>query len=421
MKPHMRFGLGILAVLPACLAAVAASAAEPLPVPEPTAAALVYHRGQDLFWLADQALTFLVPALILITGWSAGLAGWCRSVTGGRRYFTLALFGMLYILISTLVELPLIYARDYAFAHAYDQSNQTLAKFASDQAIGLGLQLVVVAMVIWIPFLLIRRSPRRWWLWSTAALTPLFILALVISPIWIAPLFNKFTPLPDGELKASIVAEAARGGLGDATILQMDQSTDSKSIGAYVTGVAGSERIVLFDTTLAKLDKPEILFVVGHEMKHYLMNDVWKLVGAYIALMLVGFFAVDRLARAAIRRWSGPFGFTELSDPAALPLLLAIFSLVSLVATPALNGFTRSIEHEADRFGLELTQDNHAAAAAFIQRQTEAMGMPYPGWLERTFRLDHPSLGDRITFANEYHPWLEGKPLVYGGWIKSAQ
>jgi Zn-dependent protease with chaperone function len=322
------------------------------------------------------------------------------------------------MLITGVIELPISYAHDYVFAHAYDQSNQTLAKWASDQVIGLAVGLVVTALIIWIPFLLIRRSPRRWWLWSTAALTPVFILGIVISPIWISPLFNNFTPLPDSPLKTKIEAEAARGGLKNATILKMDQSTDSKTFGAYVAGLGGSERIVLFDTALTSLDESEILFVVGHEMKHYLLDDVWKLVGIYAALMLVGFFAVDRLARAAIRRWSGPFGFTELADPAALPLLFLIFGLVALTVTPVIDAATRHMEHEADRFALEFTHDNRAAASAFIKRQNEAMGVPYPGWLERTFRLDHPSLGDRITFANEYHPWDEGKSSVYGDRMK---
>lgn len=400
--------------------AAPALADEPVPVPQPTPEALAYHHGQDMFWLADQALGFILPAVILFTGWGAGIRAWAARVTGNRWYPTLVLFSAIFVVISAIVELPLSYERDFVFAHAYDQSNQTMGKFLHDQGFGLIVQVIIIALVIWIPFLLIRRSPRRWWLWSTVALTPVMIAGIVLAPIFISPLFNTFTPLPDGDLKAKIEAEVARAGLDHPNILKMDRSTDSKTFGAYVTGLGSTARIVIYDTALTALDDREILFVVGHETKHYLLDDVWKLVGLDVALLLIGFFAVDRLARAAIRRWSGPFGFTELSDPAALPLLLIVFGLVSLVATPVLNAASRDIEHEADRFGLELTQDNHAAASAFLKRNNEAMGVPYPGWLERTFRLDHPSLGDRITFANDYHPWSEGKPLVYGDRIKAA-
>jgi len=403
--------------LPAVCIASLALGAEPVPVPPAAPDALAYHRAQDWFWLADQALSFLIPIVILFTGWSAWLTGWARRVTGGRWYPTLALYTVLYLAISFVVGLPLSYAHDYVFAHAYDQSNQTLGKWSSDQIIALLVSVVAAVLIVWIPFLAIRRLPKSWWLWSTAALTPVIILAIVITPIWISPLFNTFTPLPASALKTAIEAEAARGGLKTATILVMDQSTDSKTFGAYVTGLAGTERIVLFDTTLKTLTQPEILFVVGHEMKHYLLKDVWKLVGLYVVVLLIGFFAVDRLARLATRRWAARFGFDDIADPAALPLLLVVFGIVSLVLTPAINSFSRNIEHEADRFGLELTHDNQAAATAFVKRFNEALGIPYPGWLERTFRLDHPSLGDRITFANEYHPWDEGKPGRYESWM----
>ncbi len=109
-----------------------------------------------------------------------------------------ALQRSLYIVISLrFVDLPLSYAHDYVFAHAYDQSNQTMGKWTHDQAIGLLVQLIIIALVIWIPFLLIRRSPKRWWLWSTIALTPVMIVGIVLAPIFISPLFNTFTPLPD--------------------------------------------------------------------------------------------------------------------------------------------------------------------------------------------------------------------------------
>jgi Zn-dependent protease with chaperone function len=401
------------------LFAAAAFGAEPVQVPPAPAEALAYHRGEDWFWLADQALAFLVPLVILFTGWSARLTAWARRVTGGRWYPTLGLYTILYLLITFVVGLPLSYAHDYVFAHAYDQSNQTLTKWGSDQIIALLVNLVAAILVVWIPFLLIRRLPKSWWAWSTIALTPVFIVGIVITPIWISPLFNKFAPLPPSELKTAIQAEAARGGLQNATILVMDQSADSKTFGAYVAGLGGTERIVLYDTTLKTLTQPEILFVVGHEMKHYLLGDIWKAVGLYAVVMLVGFFAVDRLARAATRQWASRFGFNDIADPAALPLLLVVFGIVSLVLTPGINAVTRHVEHEADRFGLEITHDNQAAASAFVKRFNEAMGIPYPGWLERNFRLDHPSLGDRITFANQYHPWEEGKPSVYGEWMKN--
>src|ERR1700684_3710514 len=145
--PRNLFGLCALTAL---LIAAPAFGADPLPVPQPTPEALAYHHGQDLFWLADQALGYFLPAIILFTGWSAGLMHWSRGVTRGRWYPTLALFSMIYIVIAFIVELPLAYEHDYVFAHAYDQSNQTMGKWTHDQAIGLVVQLIIIALVIWI-------------------------------------------------------------------------------------------------------------------------------------------------------------------------------------------------------------------------------------------------------------------------------
>jgi STE24 endopeptidase len=386
-------------------------------IPEPSSEALRYHQGQDLFWIADQAAGLVIPLLFLFTGWSGRLVGWIRRRVGGRWFWTVALYAVLYGLLSTLLQLPLTYAETYVFQHAFGQSNQTPAKWISDQLNGALVGLVLAFLVTWIPYLVLRRSPRRWWLWTTVALTPVMLLMFVVSPIWIAPLFNNFGPMQDKVLEAKVLALAARGGITGAPVFEVDASVDSRQLEAYVTGFGPTKRIVLYDTIIKAMNERELLFVVGHEMKHYLMDDVWKLLGILCAILLAGLFAVDRGGRAAVARWQGSFGFTDLADPASLPLLLFGLSLVILVVTPGIMAVERDIEHEADRFGLEITQDNDAAATAFIKLGAESLGVPNPDWLERTFRMSHPSLADRITFAQDYHPWTDGEPLVYGAWI----
>jgi Zn-dependent protease with chaperone function len=188
-----------------------------------------------------------------------------------------------------------------------------------------------------------------------------------------------------------------------------------------VTGLFGTQEIVLYDTLVNTFDEKQIKFVLGHEMKHYLMDDVWKLAGLVVVLMLAGFFAVDRLGRWALARWGAAWGVTRLDDPASVPLLVAAFSIAMFVLTPVLNLESQSIEHEADRFGLELTQDNDAAASAFVKLQKGALGVPDPGFVQRVWRTNHPTLRDRINFANDYHPWADGQPLKYGAYMKPPQ
>jgi len=412
MRAFKLTGLGL-----ALLLAVPAWAR--IPVPEPTPAAIAYHQGLDLFWLADQAVGLLIPLAFLFSGWSGRLAGWCRRRADGRRFWTVTLFAILYTAFSTLIQLPLTYAENYVYEHAFGLSNQTPAVWIAEVVNGLIVSLVITALIAWIPYLILRRSPRRWWLWTTLALTPVMIVLFIVSPIWIAPLFNHFGPMQDKALESQVLALAARGGIEGAPVFEVDASVDSKRLEAYVAGFGPTKRIVLYDTLVQAMTVPELLFVVGHEMKHYLLGDVWKLLAMFLAILLGGLFAIDRGGRAALARWHGRFGFDALADPASLPLLLFGLSFVLLVVTPVLMAVQRDIEHEADRFGLEITQNNDAAAGAFVKLGTESLGLPEPGWLERTFRMSHPSLADRINFANDYHPWADGQPLVYGDRIKA--
>lgn len=400
-------------------ALLAAPAWARVPVPEASPEAIAYHQGLDLFWLADQAAGLLIPVLFLFTGWSGRLAGRCRRRVGGRWFWTVTLYAMLYTALATLIQLPLTYAENYVYAHAFDQSSQTMAVWVSEVVNRLIVNLVITALIAWIPYLILYRSPRRWWLWTTAALTPVMLVLFVLSPIWIAPLFNHFGPMQDKALEAKVLALAERGGIEGAPVFEVDASVDSRRLEAYVTGFGPTKRIVLYDTTIQAMDEPELMFVVGHEMKHYLMGDIWKILVIFIAILLGGLFLVDRGGRAALTRWHGRFGFGDLADPASLPLLLFGLSCVMLLVTPGLMAFQRSVEHEADRFGLEITRNNEAAARAFVKLGTESLGLPDPDWLERTFRMSHPSLADRITFANDYHPWADGQPLVYGDHIQA--
>lgn len=397
--------------LPALLLAAPAMAAVPVPPADPRAVA--YHNALDLFWLADQAASLAIPLLLLATRWGAAIANAIARRTH-RRFWQVGLFAAAFVLIQAVLTLPLAWGEDFWLEHRYGMATNTLGAWFGDQIKSLAIGLVLTMLLAWLPYVLLRRRPRSWW-WLTAAGTmPLLVLFIVIAPLYISPLFNTYTPLADGPLATSIHAQAARTGIGGATILVEDASRRTKKPNAYVVGLGHSNRIVLRDTLLAQMTPEEVLFVVGHETKHYLLGDIWKLLGFAGLVVFAGLFAVDRLGRLAVARAGARMGFSRLEDPASLPLFTLIFSVVSLVALPALNAFSRGIEHEADRFGLEVTQNNDAAANAFVKLQKGVLGVPQPGWLERTFRMNHPSLADRITFANDYHPWADGQPLRYG-------
>jgi STE24 endopeptidase len=157
---------------------------------------------------------------------------------------------------------------------------------------------------------------------------------------------------------------------------------------------------------------------MGHEMGHYVLGHVWQLIALGCALILFGLWMIHLTADGLIARCADRFGFRELADVASLPLIGLLFSLASLVLSPVALAIDRHVEHEADRFGLEITRDNHDCATAFAKLQEENLAMPRPGLLYKLWRASHPPLGERIDFCNQYRPWETGQPLKYGRLIR---
>jgi Zn-dependent protease with chaperone function len=394
-------------------AAAASADAGRVAVPPPSAKALRYHRTGNWLWLFGTLWGLLVPAALLFTGASARIRTLARRA-GRRWFFTLAIYIALITLLVWVIDLPLAYWQEFVRPHRYGLSNQTFGKWIGDSLKALAVGIVFAPLVLWVPYLLIRRSPRRWWLYTGLAAVPFLVLVIWATPVFFDPLFNEYGPMHDKRLEADILALARRAGIEGGRVYEVNKSVDTNAINAYVTGFGGSKRIVLWDTLLEKMQRREVLFVMGHEMGHYVLRHVLALLAVATLGVFASLYAVHRTAGWLIGRYRHRFGFGELGDVASYPLLVLVAGVVSLAATPPLMAFTRHLEHEADRFGLELTRDNHAAATAFAKLQQENLAVPYPGTLYKLFRASHPVLGERIEFANEYRPWETGQPLKYG-------
>jgi STE24 endopeptidase len=390
---------------------------QPVAVPEPSAKALRYYRSGNALWAVNVAWGLGLPALWLFSGGSARLRAWAER--RGRRWpLVLVLFFAVYTLVNFVLSLPLDYYEGFVREHAYGLSTQTFGKWLADALKSLALGLAGGAATLWLPYLLLRRSPRRWWLYSGLAAVPFLFFVLLVAPVWIEPLFNRFGPMQDKALEHRIASLAARAGIPGSRIFEVDKSVDTTAVNAYVDGFLGTERIVLWDTLLAKLSPPQVLFVVGHEMGHYVLGHAWQGIAFYSVLIVAALYVVHCTAGGLIVRWRQRFGVGDLADPASLPLLELLLSAVLLVLSPAALGFSRHLEHEADTFGLELTRDNRAAATAFIQLQQTNLSIPRPGRWYKLWRSSHPPLGERIDFCNRYRPWDQGEPLRYGHLFK---
>lgn len=393
--------------------------ADTVAVPAPSELAVRYHRSGNALWAIETGLGLLIPALLLFSGLSARIRTLAQRA--GRRWLpTVALYALLFTLLTALLALPLAYYAGYLRQHEFGLSNQSFGRWIGEWLKGILVGGIGLAVVLWIPYLLLRRSPKLWWLYAGLATIPIATLLLVITPIWVDPLFNEFGPMKDQALESRILTLAQRAGIDGSRVYQVDKSLDTKAVNAYVTGVGGTKRIVLWDTMLAKLEPDQILFVMAHEMGHFVLRHTLAIIIGATLLTTASLFVVHRVAGGLIARYAGKFGFDRLSDVASFPLLVLLGSMVSLVLTPAVLAFSRYQEHEADRYALELTRNNRAAGTTFVRLQEENLTVPRPGPLHLLWRGSHPPLGERVDFANQYRPWELKHKLRYGHLFQSG-
>lgn len=388
-------------------------------VPAATPQALQYYRSGNVLWCLGTVYDFALPLIFLFTGLS-GIIGRLARRLGRKTFFTISIYFVAVSVLLNVVDLPLSYYEGYVRPHAYGLSNQTLAKWLTDGLIELAVSLVAGVLLMWIPFVLLRRSPRRWWFYTWLVLQPVMLFFMLIEPIFVAPLFNDFGPMQDKRMEANILELADRAGIDGGRVFEVNKSVDTSAVNAYVAGFGQSKRIVIWDTLLQKLDDKEVLFIMGHEMGHYVLGHIVRGIVLASVFSFFGLYFVHRTATWVLGKYRRRFGFDALHDVAALPLLTLLLGLFAFASSPLLLAVSRYQEHEADRFGLEITRENHAAASSFVKIQVENLGNPRPGPLYVFFRATHPTLGSRVDFCNAYRPWSQGEPLKYDTYFRDS-
>jgi STE24 endopeptidase len=386
--------------------------------PEAREKAIAYSRARyGLHFIA-----FLWSVLVLVVMIALRLGPRFRdraeSITK-RRFWQAAVFVPLLFVVEAVLELPTA-AYGQHLARLYEQSVQGWGSWLWDQAKGLLVALVVAIPLAWLLYAMLRKSPRRWWLWFWLAMLPIIVFLSFVTPLAIEPLFFRFEPLAPGhpELANAIEQVTTRAGehIPQEKMFAMNASSKYNSVNAYVSGLGASKRVVVWDTTMAKATIPQTLFVFGHEMGHYVLLHIPKTIaflwGLLFALLAAGAAILGRLLGTP--RW----GIRGLSDWASLPVLLLGLAVASELATPLVSGFIRSQEHQADVFGLEaihgLVPDSPRAAAEAFQILGEAnLADPDPSSFIRFWLYDHPPLAERLRFAAEYDPWGKGEPPRY--------
>ncbi|MEA2413727.1 MAG: endopeptidase [Thermoanaerobaculia bacterium] len=367
-----------------------------------------HSRIYDVLYFVDVVYGIGVLLLILRTGWSARMRAFASRHV--RWPFVAAMLYFVFLsLVTAILTFPLDLYGGFIVPHQFDLTNQSFAAWMGDFGKALGVNIVIFTPIAAVALILIRRI-RHWWLALWIGSIPLIILGVLAQPLIIDPLFNNFQPLRDASLRQALIEEASRAGIENKRVYEVDKSKQTKEMNAYVTGIGPSARIVMWDTLLAKLDRDEILAVMGHEMGHYVLKHLWKGIAFTIAITFLGFFIAQRLFEWGLARWGVGWKISDRADPAALPWLLAVSSILAFLLSPVYSGYSRHVEHQADVFGLELTHLNEAMASSFVKFAEDSKADPRPPRFIEWWRYSHPSLGRRIDFVLTYKPWEKGQP-----------
>lgn len=366
-----------------------------------------HSRIGDTLYFVGTAWSFGVLVLLLATGLSRRLRDVAARVT--KKPFVLA---MVYIVFFTLavavLEFPLTYYSGFVVPHQFDLTEQSFGSWMGDMLKGLAVSLVIGSVIGALALLAIRKF-QRWWVVLWLSTVPLIILMVIIQPIVLDPLFNKFEPLQDQVLKQKLLDLASRAGIEGGRVYQVNKSKQTKTMNAYVTGIGPTNRIVMWDTLLAKMNHDEVLGVMGHEMGHYVMKHIWKTLAFLLAVSVIVFYLGYRFYEPGLRRWGSRWGVTERGDPASLPWLLLVASAISFLLSPVISGYSRSQEHAADMFALEVTHLNEPFATAFVKMAEDSKRDPSPHPIIKFWRYTHPPIAERIPFALQYKPWEKGE------------
>lgn len=364
--------------------------------PEQRAMSDAYFEGGYWVEFVGALYAIGVMAILLVTGASRRLRD--LAVRASRRpSLNVALYAAGFIVLVWALQLPYTIYTDYFREHAYGLSTQAFAPWMAERFTELAVSLVIGPVVICVLYAGIRRAGARWWVWATGFAFVYTILIAMIYPVFIAPLFNDYKPLPDGETRDAVLSLARANGIPTEHVEWFDASRQTTRISAHVAGIAGLTRINLNDNLLNKTSLPEIRAVLAHEMGHYVLNHSFKLTVYFTLIYGLSFAIMHRLFDRALARWGPSLGLRDRTDPAALPLAAAILIGVMYLLTPLTNSVVRSTEAEADAFGLNAAREPQGFASASMRLSTYRKLTP--GSLEEIVFYDHPSGYDRVHRA----------------------
>jgi STE24 endopeptidase len=345
-----------------------------------------------LLWglVATAIVTWIIVRLGLLERLDAKLAkrGWAL-----RTWLISATF----FVVSWVLSLPWSIYQQWWREKSYGRTSQPFGDFIMQGAMSMVISALLGGLFFLGIYALIRKTGKRWWLWSGGLAAFAISATLLLSPIVIEPIFNEYKPVPAGPVRTALLEMADDAGIPHDRLLMYDGSRQSNNFTANVSGVFGSARIAISDVALKEASLDEVKAVTGHEVGHYVEGHIWRLVGMFALLAMAGFFLADRL----FPRFAKAFGSkATIQDPVGLPILLFIVGLFGILAEPAINAVVRQGERNADNYSLRTANLPDALAGALVK--TAEYRYPRPSALQEALFYTHPSVEWRVRNAMEW-------------------
>lgn len=363
-----------------------------------------YFEGGYWLLLWDFLTSAVAMWLLLRFRWSARMRDLAERITRFRPLQT-AIYWIQFIVVTAVLTFPMTMYEGYFREHKYDLLNQTFGPWMRDQAVGLAVSVVLGAILIVPLFGLVRRLGKSAWVWGAVLMIVFFAFVSLIAPVYISPLFNKYKTLEDSRIKDPILSMARANGIPATNVYEFDASQQSNRVSANVSGFASTLRISLNDNLLKRCTLPEIETTMGHEMGHYVLNHAYKGLVMIGVVIVIGFAFLNWGIQFALARWGEKWGVRGITDVAVLPLAVIVFSVYFLLMTPVTNTITRTMEFEADMYGLNAARQPDGEANVDMLLGEYRKLDPTP--LEEFIFFDHPSGRTRITAAMRWkaeHP-----------------
>jgi STE24 endopeptidase len=355
-----------------------------------------YNRIRRWLGIGEFALGLALLLVLLLTGWT----GWIRDLAYRSESYTLAVFlyTLMLVFISKLLGLGLDFY-SFRLEHRYRLSNQKLRGWVWDEVKGLLVSAVLAGLLVELLYFIIRQFPEHWWMLAWLGFLGVAILLAQLAPVILFPIFYKFEPLQDDELRSRLVRLGERAGTRVRGVYKWHLSEKSKKANAALTGLGNTRRIILADTLLDNYSPDEIEAVLAHELGHHVHKHILKSIGVQAGVTFVGFWAANWALHYSVDRWHM---FETISDFANLPLLVLIFTVLSFLLMPALNAFSRYNERQADRYAFESISSVAPFVSSMNKLAEQNLAERTPSrWVEWWFH-SHPAIARRVAAAEAW-------------------